>query len=199
MHEAVFILITRPEDFEMAREMRWSFRSSTQDLADILQINGSTNSLSISLNEGIKLACSTGYKYVGWVHPDMSFISNSWLSKLIDELEKNPEVVKVCADNARDGTAETRTGNQQCWLMRCNDFNLYPQLFFSEEFKGIGGYEDWYQMFCMKQLGKLCLVRGDSIIWHRGAQTRKLRNTNEDAIYNGNIYGKLTGLGGPVW
>lgn len=150
--------------------------------------------LSVALNKGIQAAIDAGCDYVVWAHPDMRYDQPNWHIPLMRILDTKPSVLKVCASNPRDTVGQLRLDQEQAWMMRTHDFVRIPGLFFSHEFKRIGGFEDWYQSFSIISSGYLVLVTHESLVYHEGMQTRKLRDTVQEQQDNSAVYHKLTAI-----
>ena len=198
------ILISRADDQDLKEKMLSTFWNTVdKDLVELIDLNGDHENLSKTLNDGINSCITRGLYYVCWIHPDMIF-EDKWLEPLQEVLDKNLDVMKVCSFNSRDGNPPTdiefHPGQEQCWLMRTSDYMKHPELMFYEGYRGIGGYEDWEQMFHIKKLGNLCVISHKSKVKHLGAQTRGRRNTTADQCFNGMLYDSRTGMKGtPSW
>lgn len=161
----------------------------------VISGEGENRDLSKALNKGIVAAVESGLPYVGWIHADMDFPQLNWHLPLVDLLVNKRSVLKACAANARDPSPEGfRLDQEQCWLMRCSDFEKYPGLFFDEDFLRIGGFEDWYQSFVIITSGRLVLVDPRSQVYHHGMQTRMLKDTVAEQQQNGHVFTQKTGL-----
>lgn len=197
------ILISRSDDQDLKNKMLETLWGTVgKENVELIEYNGDHDSLSHTLNNGINSCISRGLDYVSWIHPDMIF-EQGWLEPLQGLLDLDPKIMKACSWNSRDGNPPDDTqyhpGQEQAWVMRTQDFIKFPKLMFYEGYRGIGGYEDWEQMFRIKEMGGVCVISHKSKVKHLGAQTRGRRNTTADQIFNSGIYGARTGLGGPTW
>lgn len=140
--------------------------------------------------------------YIFWIHTDMRFPEKNWASKLIwcyDYLWPLVGKLGPSTKNIDGSTLDVplRGGNQCPHLMSSKFIREYLEEFgelFNPMFKGIGGYEDWYQKAQIIQLGYECCITSLVDVWHKGMGTRAKFDTVKDQRNNGHIYYKLTGM-----
>ncbi len=147
------------------------------------------------LNMGIGVALNNGCQFIHWVHTDMEYRDKNWFPTLRSILNKHPEILKICASNSRDEIGPLRIGQEQTWLMRTRDFTLHEWLWFDPRFIRCGGCEDYYQHLQILVHGFLILITPECTIYHKGAQTRSLYDTNPHQLKNQQLFGELTGYG----
>ena len=162
-------------------------------------INSNIKSISIEQTKLTSLAkaMNRGFKYlmsrqecdfIGWVHPDMVFPSNVWLSRLVSGFAI-PDVGKVSAYNVRDGEAQpgvSYEGHEQCYLIKRGV--LYQTGLFDEQYLGIGGYEDWDLNNRIRHEKFKTIITTNSQIYHAGMGTRGKRDNTFAAQYNKEYY-----------
>jgi hypothetical protein len=150
------------------------------------------DSLARALNKGFHEALAAGCEYIGWIHPDMRFEHQWWLSGLLHELRCWPKVGKVCAANTRDQLPEDMIdGHEQCYLIRASVLREIG--LFDEGYEGIGGYEDW-------DMNRRCLTAGYRVVitpraqvFHEGMATRSRRDTTAEQVANAAYYERKWG------
>lgn len=159
----------------------------------IVGIDGDKNpDLTRCLNMGIQSCKTAGAEFIHWAHPDFHYDDPKWFSTLREILEAYPEILKVCASNSRDEIGPWRIGQEQSWLMRANDFDSFPWLYFNEQFKGIGGYEDWYQSYQILGHGYVLCITPEVTVHHLGASSRTKHDTTKDQWFNHDVFCRLT-------
>jgi glycosyltransferase involved in cell wall biosynthesis len=129
--------------------------------------------------------------YIGWIHGDMIFEQDNWLSELVATLQVHPKLAKVCSFNIRDGQPqddEFIEGQEQAYIVRRGV--LFKVGLFDEKFIGIGGYEDWDLNNRIRQEGWKVVITPKSKVWHKGMATRERRDTSAEQIYNAGVYRK---------
>lgn len=165
---------------------------SYADLLDVqLFVTQDLLPLAETLNEGLDhFRVRHDIQYIGWIHPDMRFDDPRWLYALWNTLACYPKVGKISAANTRDQLpAEMHPGHEQCFIIRKDIVNKVG--LFDENFKGIGGYEDWdYNRRILNHDGYKVMITPESKVYHVGMGTRSKRNTTADQIANAEYYHK---------
>lgn len=203
------IILTTFNQLELTKKALASLIENTADYDLIVVDNNSTDgtqqwikdqgfniiefreytSLTKALNAGINYFFDRenyDLKYnICWIHNDMTFFPK-WLDALEEYLETHHECGKVSSHNMRDPLAPERSGNELPCLMRGATLKLVG--LFDERYIGIGGREDWDMNNRIVDSNQTVMITPESRVYHIGMATRSLRNTNDEANYNANIY-----------
>lgn len=178
--------------YEYLKDIRDNYRNTM--LKDMVVEQTKLLPLAKALNKGFThLMSRQECDYLGWVHPDMTFYKNNWLSKLVRVL-LNEKAGKVSAYNPRDTLSEDiriYNGYEQCYLIKRGV--LYQIGLFDEHFLGIGGREDWDLNNRIRQEGFRVVISTDSQVLHEGMQTRNRTDTTFEEQYNKEWYNRKWG------
>jgi len=142
--------------------------------------------------------------YIGTVHNDMIFYEG-WLDLMIQFIKETGHTGKFAPDNAHHkGLSELEalewmeearnrpewkyhSGNECPWLCTADIFRK-DNLYFDENYVGIGGYDDWDFNKTLIDAGHSVIIIEDAWIWHEQMGTRKHLDTNNDARANAAYY-----------
>lgn len=178
-----------------ANSMRWLEKHAVPYVVE-------TRSLAFALNAGIEHFLQDGrYLWIGWLHDDMTFPQPNWIWQLIGYMNENSDVKKVAPSNVyedqrdADGNFQTRAGNACPWIVHRNVFELIG--LFNENFRGIGGYEDWELNHRIIKQGWRVMIVGASFVDHQTMGYRKNIDTTADQIFNAQLYQSITGTDKP--
>lgn len=146
--------------------------------------------LSLAMNKSFEyLMGRQECEYIGWIHPDM-FFHTPWLRDLVDHINDNPWIGKLCAYNPRDAAnppyGTFYPGQEQCYITRRGV--LLKVGLFDERFVGIGGYEDWDLNRRIANEGWQVCIDPFVPVLHVGMQTRAKRNTSQEQGHNAGVY-----------
>lgn len=177
-------------------------------LGSVCEVLGPYPDLTVALNKGIEHCLGTFYEEGGiwqftrsdidpivWVHPDMRFPEPNWIGKLLEYLEKNPDVAKVSPVLQEVGGVE-RPGNQCPWVLRTSavrDLLNRDRMVFDPVYTGCGGYEDWDLNRRLMSLGYRVMISDCTTVSHRSMGTRSKHNTDVAARTNSGYYNRKWG------
>lgn len=170
------------------------------------EVRGPFADLSRALNEGIRAYLPTSkdvlirkygempnkvdaFDYIGWIHPDMKFPVEGWLPKMVAYLKAHPEIGKLAPELSQfkdHPDLGDREGNQCPWVMPTHVLRKIEKdhKWFDENFKGIGGMEDWDLNKRVMEAGYKVSIVHSIYVEHQGMGTRAKKDTNLDAIHN---------------
>jgi len=183
--------------------------NSTDATLEFLRARG-VDTLALQQKTGLAAALNRGFRYltaynhlthIAWIHNDMLFFPG-WLSKLLDVLDRHPDVAKLSPWNwignpayytdemAERFTAEHRDHieprNGCPWVMPVDIMRRVGP--FDERYEGCGGYEDWdYNNRVLALNRKVACTKG-SVIWHETMATRSRMEHREVALRNYALY-----------
>jgi hypothetical protein len=181
--------------------------SKEEELSKLYNITKSTpnsiialdqKNLSDALNKGYTLCLEQDCPYIFWVHQDMRFPYKNWCKQLIFCYEFCWERIGLArlgpGTRNIDGSCPSmplRGGNQCPHVMSATFLKEFKDRWgyiYNPEYINIGGMEDWDMGQRIIQMGYGFGICSLVDVWHEGMGTRKLRDTNADAIYNKNVY-----------
>jgi len=201
--ESLFINTSHPFEFVIMDNnstdgtKEWCEGEGIQYLAD-----EKGNHLSAALNQAIHYFVDNfpDVKYISFVHNDMAFYKG-WLQNLVEFFEETGKKGKISSENPRlkgydkddsDNIVQLMN-NMERWTFRKGNecpstFNVEifkeAGIWFDENFKGIGGYEDWDFNRVISQHGFEVLILDNSMVWHDSMGTRQHLDQTEEGSHN---------------
>jgi len=164
--------------------------------------------LSVALNVGIDYLLNRGAKYIAWIHADMEFPQEGWAHNLVKRIEEDRTIGKISPNLSQQKTAEEREGNNCPWVIPAYVFDKIPEWrgyvhgdecdacprnnvcskIFCENYRGIGGYEDWDLNRILKEADMKVVISPVGWVVHEGMGTRAKTGKAEDTDFNANYY-----------
>ena len=194
---------SRPEQIDLLRQIGALAEDENgsikirPNLSDALNtgINRLLGYYESNIDEFIKGAPSN-VEHIIWIHADMRFYDQDWAGKLCWVYDRLYPLFGRLAPGTRniDGShpgQPLRGGNSCPWVYGCEAIRKLLQKYgsvYSPEYINIGGREDWDNGKRLVECGYGFGICSLMDVQHEGMGTRKLRDTNADAIHNANVY-----------